>query len=97
MCDTGSTGASTQSAGKRRFTVSDGAIRATAATTVDDGGGGESPSRALNPAAKPPTPAPPKTARQATTLLLILLDSPRMSPNPLTPPKWGCIFFAKRA
>src|SRR5262249_36746396 len=64
--DTGSTAASAQSAGKRKFTQSDGAMSAMAATTVDDAGCGERPSRALNPATRPPTAAPPRTAMHAS-------------------------------
>src|SRR5215475_2673292 len=72
--------ASAQSAGKRKFTVSEGAMLAMVATTVDDGSGVRL-SRALKPAARPPSPAPPIMARQANTLLLIPLDRPRMSPT----------------
>src|SRR6516225_8165029 len=79
MRDTGSTAASAQSAGKRKFTQSDGAMSAMAATTVDDAGCGERPSRALNPATRPPTAAPPRTAMHASTLLL--MERPRMSPR----------------
>src|SRR5215470_16098129 len=81
MRDTGSTAASAQSAGKRKFTQSDGAMSAMAATTVDDAGCGERPSRALNPATRPPTAAPPRTAMHASTLLLMPLERPRMSPR----------------
>src|SRR5215475_12748187 len=92
ILDTGSTSASAQSAGKRKFTLSDGAISATAAATVaativDDAScGEESPARALKPATRPPTPAPPRMARHASTLLLIPqdrlpLDRPRMFPR----------------
>src|SRR5262249_25285049 len=71
ILDTGSTSASAQSAGKRKFTLSDGAMSATAAATiVDDASCGESPARALKPAARPPSPAPPRMARHASTLLL---------------------------
>src|SRR5215813_10357775 len=87
ILDTGSTSASVQSAGKRKFTLSDGAMSATAAATiVDDAGCGERPARALKPATRPPTPAPPRMARHASTLLLIPQDRlplyrPRMSPR----------------
>src|SRR5262245_63078272 len=107
ILDTGSTSASAQSAGKRKFTLSDGAMSALAATTtVDDAScGEESPARALKPAARPPSPAPPRMARHASTLLLIpqdrlliRLDRPRMSPRTADPaPNVGFIFFAKRA
>src|SRR5215471_2167176 len=99
--DTGSTAASAQSAGKRKFTLSDGArsasamspramsaraVSAAAATIVDDAAGcSERPSRALKPAARPPTPAPPRMARHASTLLLIPQDRPRMSPRTADP------------
>src|SRR5262249_33091037 len=105
ILDTGSTSASAQSAGKRKFTLSDGAISATvAATIVDDAGCGERPARALKPATRPPSPAPPRMTRHASTLLLIpldlliRLDRPRMSPRTADPaPNVGFIFFAKRA
>src|SRR5262249_28491074 len=85
ILDTGSTSASAQSAGKRKFTQSDGAISAMAATTVDDVGCGERPARALNPATRPPTAAPPRTAMHASTLLLMPLERPRMSPRTADP------------
>src|SRR5262249_20516196 len=101
ILDTGSTSASAQSAGKRKFTLSDGArpasamsARALSATMVDDASCGESPARALKPAARPPSPAPPRMARHASTLLLIpqdrlldrlRLDRPRMSPRTADP------------
>src|SRR5262249_5507791 len=83
---TGSASASAPSAGQRKFTLSDGAMSATAAATiVDDAGCGERPARALKPATRPPTPAPPRTARHASTLLIpqdrIPLDRPRMFPR----------------
>src|SRR5262252_2897717 len=81
MRDTGSTAASVQSAGKRKFTQSDGAMSAMAATTVDDAGCGERPSRALNPATRPPAAAAPRTAMQASTPLLMPLERPRMFPR----------------
>src|SRR2546423_5093254 len=81
---TGSAEGSAQSAGKRKLTVSEGAILAMDATTVVDGCG-ESPARTLNPAAKPPTPAPPIMARHAITLVLIPLDRRRMFPQPVFP------------
>src|SRR5262245_64537437 len=104
ILDTGSTSASAQSAGKRKFTLSDGAMSATAAATiVDDAGcGEESPARALKPAARPPSPAPPRMARHASTLLLIpqnLLipeDRPRMSPRTADPaPECGLHLLCK--
>src|SRR5262249_56368940 len=84
---TGSTSASAQSAGQRKFTLSDGAMSATAAATiVDDAGCGERPARALKPATRPPTPAPPSTATHASTLLLphdrLPLDLPPYLPRP---------------
>src|SRR5262249_19278627 len=90
--DMGSAEASAQSGGKRKFTVSDGAIPAMVATIVEDACG-ERPARALKPAAKPPIPAPARMARQPTTLLLIPLDNPRIIPRPAYP-EWVFIFFA---
>jgi hypothetical protein len=87
MRDTGSTAASAQSPGKRKFTVSDGAMSGMVATIVVDDCGGRPP-RALKPAARPPTPAPPRMARHATTLRLIVRDRPRISPTLLTPECW---------
>ena len=87
---TGSEEGSAQSAGKRKPTVSEGAILAMDATTVVDGCG-ERPARTLNPAAKPPTPAPPIMARHTITLVLIpldrldRLDGPPMFPQPVFP------------
>jgi hypothetical protein len=97
ILDTGSAAASAQSAGKRKFTQSEGAMSAMAATTVDDAGCGERPVRAFKPAARPPIPAPPRMAMHASTLLLMPLERPRMSPRNADPTQRGFIFFANRA
>src|SRR3954466_14018681 len=80
----GSPGASVQSAGNRRFTVSDGGISAKVRATVEDGSAG-SPARVLEPANRPPIAAPPRRARHAITPVLIRLDRPRMSTTPVVP------------
>src|SRR5262249_39562380 len=80
----GSAAVSAHSAGKRKPTLSEGAISATAATTVVEVWGVR-PARTLKPAANPPTPAPPRMARHAITLVLIPLDRPRMFPQPVFP------------
>ena len=87
----GSPGASVQSAGNRRFTVSDGGISAKVRATVEDGSAG-SPARVLEPANRPPTVAPPRRARHAITPVLIRLDRPRMSTHARCP-QWPSSCF----
>jgi len=87
----GSPGASVQSAGNRRFTISDGGISAKVRATVEDGSAG-SPARVLEPANRPPTVAPPRRARHAITPVLIRLDRPRMSTHARCP-QWPSSCF----
>ena len=87
----GSPGASVQSAGNRRLTVSDAGISAKVRATVEDGSAG-SPARVLEPANRPPTVAPPRRARHAITPVLIRLDRPRMSTHARCP-QWPSSCF----